>query len=340
MPKNNYFVQVPDTCDDPIWDEIISRIPEPEVVDGMEFIERKVLKTSIPNKKNKRGETQNLARQSGTGKRDETLLGSFEKGIDTREMPPKLINEDGHLYLYGGYGRAAIFEELGYSAWIYDNYKFNQSKRNSLQSTNVEVLEDAAISDNGSAKSKPAQKSDYVSILVRRIRDHGWNRDQMEAWFANIEHCLTKRQVTEYITSAIRTETAQGRIEWYNEKEINKKVLNEDPSLIILNTTDAEKGNNQRFIRTLWSMMDSYVQSNGKTQSYCFWNSQACSHEDIDDAHFAAENLMNEYVSDILKFAAAVNYHETKPCQPTKVVFQKHGCDKLVGDVVDYPAID
>ena len=96
MSKNNYFVQVPDTCDDPIWDEIISRIPEPEVVDGMEFIERKVLKTTVPNKKNKRGETQNLARQSGTGKRDETLLGSFEKGIDTREMPPKLINEE-HL---------------------------------------------------------------------------------------------------------------------------------------------------------------------------------------------------------------------------------------------------
>jgi hypothetical protein len=115
------------------------------------------LTTSTPNEE-QTGETQNLARQAGTWKRDETLLGSFEKGIDIREMPPKLINEDGHLSLYGGYGRAAIFDELGYPVWVYDIYEYDESTRNSLQTTDLEVLEDAAISDNGSAKSKPGQR--------------------------------------------------------------------------------------------------------------------------------------------------------------------------------------
>lgn len=339
MPKNTYFLQVPNTCDDPAWSDILSRIPAPEQADGMRFVERKVLTTSTPNKKNKRGETQNLARQAGTGKRDETLLGSFEKGIDVREMPPKLINEEGYLSLYGGYGRASIFDELGYSVWVYDIYEYDESTRNTLQTNDLEVLEDAAISDNGSAKSKPAEKSDYVGILVRRIKAHGWNRDQMVEWFNHIEHCLTKRQVAEYITSAIRQETAEGRIEWFKEHEINQIVANFDPSLIVLNTTDAEKGNNQRFIRTARSMMRSYVNSGGKTQGYCLWNSQASSHEGIDDAHVAAENIMNEFVDECLEFAAAVNFFKTKACEPQKVVFQKIGSDSLVGEVVDYPAL-
>ena len=337
--KKTYFLQVPQTCEDPAWNDIIFKIPAPEQADGMRFVERKILMTSTPNKKNKRGETQNLARQAGTGKRDETLLGSFEKGIDIREMPPKLINEDGYLSLYGGYGRAAIFDELGYSAWVYDIYEYDQSTRNGLQTNDLEVLEDAAISDNGSAKSKPAEKSDYVGILIRRIKDHGWNRDQMQEWFDSIEHCLTKRQVAEYISSAILKEHAEGRIEWFKEHEINQIVANHDPSLIILNTTDAEKGNNQRFIRTARSMMRSYVNSGGVTQGYCLWNSQASSHEGIDDAHIAAENIMNEFVDECMEFAAAINYFKTKPCKPQKVVFQKIGTDNLVGSVVDYPAL-
>ena len=339
MTKKIHFLQVPQTCDDTSWDNIKSKLPPEEQVDGMRFLDRKILLTSVPNRKNKRGETQNLARKAGTGKRDETLLGSFEKGIDIREMPPKLINEDGHLSLYGGYGRAVIFEELGYKVWVYDIYEYDESTRNSLQTTDLEVLEDAAISDNGSAKSKPAEKSDYIGILIRRIKDHGWDRDQMTEWFNSIEHCLTKRQVADYVTAAIREEMAEGRIEWFKEHEIAQIVANYDPSLIILNTTDAEKGNNQRFIRTVRTMMRSYINSGGVTQSYCLWNSQACSHEGIDDSHIAAENIMNEFVDECLEFSAAVNFFKTKACEPQKVIFQKIGSDNLVGEVVDYPAL-
>lgn len=336
MAKKNHFLQVPQTCNDPAWNDIIFKIPAPEQVDGMRFVERKVLTTSTPNKKNKRGETQNLARQAGTGQRDETLLGSFEKGIDIREMPPKLINENGHISLYGGYGRADIFEELGYTVWVYDIYEYDESTRNELQTNDLEVLEDAAISDNGSAKAKPAEKADYIGILIRRIKAHGWNRDQMVAWFNSIEHCLTKRQATTYITDAISKEMSMGRIESLKEHQVNQIVVNFDPSLIILNTTDAEKGNNQRFIRTARSMMRSYVNSGGKTQGYCLWNSKAYSHEHIDDAHSAAKNLMNEFVDECLEFAAAVNFFKTTPCEPQKVIFQKIGSDNLVGEVVDY----
>lgn len=339
MPKKTYFLQVPQTCDSPAWDDILSKIPAPEQADGMRFVERKVLKTSTPNKKNKRGETQNLARQAGTGKRDETLLGSFEKGIDVREMPPKLINEDGHLSLYGGYGRSDIFEELQYKVWVYDIYEYDGSSRNELQTNDLEVLEDAAISDNGSAKSKPAEKSDYVGILVKRIQDHNWDRNQMQLWFKSIEHCLTKRQVEDYITSAINKKSAIGRVEWYKKHEINQIVNNFDPNMTVLNTTNCEGGNTQRFYRTVLSMMRGYISSQGVTQEYCLWNSQAVSHQEIDDANMAAESIMNDFVETCVDFVGAMIKYQTKPCIPSKVVYQKIGGQSLVGEVVDYPAI-
>jgi len=340
MSKNKFFFKVPKTVDDTTWKAIVLAIPLPEIVDGMKWIDRKILETSVPNKKNKRGETQNLARQAGTGKRDETLLGSFERGIDVREMPPKLINEEGHLSLYGGYGRSVIFEELQYKVWVYDIYEYDESTRNELQTNNLEVLEDAAISDNGSAKSKPAEKSDYVGLLVKRIQDHQWDRNQMQLWFDSIEHCLTKRQVVEYITAAIRKESAIGRIEWYKEHEINQIVKNFDPNMTILNTTDCENGNTQRFIRTSMSMMRSYINSKGVTQEYCLWNSQAVSHQEIDDANVAAESIMNNFVDTCVDFVSAMAKYQTKPCVPSKVVYQKIGGQSLVGEIVDYPALD
>jgi hypothetical protein len=39
--KKNHFLQVPQTCSDPSLNEIIFKIPAPEQVDGMRFLERK-----------------------------------------------------------------------------------------------------------------------------------------------------------------------------------------------------------------------------------------------------------------------------------------------------------
>jgi hypothetical protein len=340
MTKNDYFYKVPTTFDDPAWEEIKAQMPKPQEIPGMKFVDRVVMATTVPNRKNHRGETQNPARKAGTGKRHETLKGSFEKGINARVAPPKLIQEKTCFGLFGGHGRHHIFDELQYPYWMYDIYKYDVSSRTSSQTNNEEVLEDAALGDNGDPVIKPAEKVDYVGMLVSRIKKHGWGRGECIAWFNNsIKHSLTQRQITDYTTAAIRKEMAEGRIEWFKEHEINQIVVNHDPSLIILNTTDAEKGNNQRFIRTARSMMRSYVNSGGKTQGYCLWNSQACSHEGIDDAHLAAENLMNEFVNECLEFAAAVNFFKTKACEPQKVVFQKIGSDNLVGEVVDYPAL-
>jgi hypothetical protein len=330
---NKFFHQVPQTGEVSNWQLILNSLPEPDIeVDGMTFVQRVIKSTSEPNRKNANNATENVARVAGTGTRDETLLGSFEKGIDIREMPPKLVDNA----LYGGYGRHEIFDELKYKFWVYDEYEFCEECRNELQKSNLDVLEDAAISDNGNAKSKPASKADYVSILVKRIKNYGWNRDQMKAWFDSIDNCLTKANVKDYISAAIKQEKASGCVEWLPLHAVEQCVAKECPDITILNTTNAEKGNSQRFIRTLPAMMNAYISTQGKTQEYCLWNSQAESHQELDDSAKNMVNIMQNSVDLILKFAAAVNFYGTSPCKATKRITQKIGVDEKIGLVVDY----
>lgn len=330
---NKFFHQVPQTGEIADWKQIIDALPEPDMeVDGMSFVQRVIKSTAEPNRKNANNATQNVARVAGTGTRDETLLGSFEKGIDIREMPPKIVDNS----LYGGYGRHEIFDELKYKFWVYDEYEFCEECRNELQKSNLDVLEDAAISDNGNVKSKPATKADYVALLVKRIQNYKWNRDQMKSWFDSIDHCLTKATVKDYISAAIKQEKASGCVEWLPIHSVEQCVAKECPNITILNTTNAEKGNNQRFVRTLPALMNAYISTQGKTQEYCLWNSQAESHQELDNSAKAMTEIMNDSIELILKFAAAHNFYGTEPCKATKRITQKIGEDKKIGIVVDY----
>ena len=127
MKKKQYFRTIPKDASDQqaLLQKIVDEglLPEPEETDGLVFVERIVLFTNQAIRKNSKGETQNPTRTAGTGSRDQTLVGSFQKGIDIREMPPKVIKCDLGLKLYGGFGRHEIFDDLEYEVWIYDVYR-------------------------------------------------------------------------------------------------------------------------------------------------------------------------------------------------------------------------
>lgn len=345
LTMKKHFYPVPQTGDPLDWKDIIAKLPEPEESDGMNFVERVILSTSSPNKKNKEtGENHNVARNGGTGNRDKSLLGSFSQGIDTREMPPKVLSDEGQDYLYGGFGRSEIFAELKYDFWVYDRYEYDEEKRNSLQKCAADVLQDAAISDNGKPSAKPPSKSDYVSILVDRIKKYQWDKVSMQKWFDGINHCLTKDQISEYIKDAISREKALGRVEWLKTCVVEQELKKECPDVTLLNTTNAQTGNTQRFMRTLIPMMKSYIDSDGITQEYCLWNSAAESHEELDDSAKAIDKNMESIVELMVDFVDTYRAQLRKdkchrPCKPTKRITQKIGVDEFVGKVSDYTSI-
>ena len=346
MKKKQYFRSIPKDASDQqaLLQKIVDEglLPEPEETDGLVFVERVVLFTNQAIRKNSKGETQNPTRTAGTGSRDQTLVGSFQKGIDVREMPPKVIKSDKGLKLYGGFGRHEIFDELEYEVWIYDVYRESASTRNELQADLGDVLDDASISDNGSFKSKPATKEDYVRILVKRIKSQGWGTEKCEQWFDSIEHCLNEKQISEYIKTAQLRDKADGVIEDVAQKTASSIVKNFDPKLALLNVTDAENGNLQRLLRMIPAIMNGYMNSKGRTQELCAFHTATPSHEAIDKSILAGQDIIDEFFDLIGDFEVARNFYKTKPCELTKVLYQKIGTknNNQVKTVVDFKDYD
>ena len=74
-----------------------------------------------------------------------------------------------------------------------------------------------------------------------------------------ISNIVSKDQVNEYISDAIRIENADGRVEWFKENDV-VQALTSKKEKAVLNTSDADKGNDQRYLRTLIAQMRAYVE--------------------------------------------------------------------------------
>ncbi len=348
MSKSQYM-SIPNSGDIKAWQSILDRMPTPVYeLDGMKFKERVILPTNQPNRKNHETNTNiNLARNGDTS-RDASQIGSFSQGIIPTEQPPRTIwlPEEEEDDLWGGFGRSVTFAELGIKYWVYDRYEYDESTRNNFQTSNLDVLEDQAISDNGRPSAKPPTKADYIAILIRRIQELGWDKDTIIKWFDTIDHCLTKDNVRDYANDAILREKALGRIEFLKENTAKAAVNSSCPGVTLLNASNGHKGNIQRFLRTLPSMMQEYVMTDGATQEYCFWNSTACSHEEVDDSAIELDKYMIKFMPLVEDFVDTYRFRVKKDathraCAPTKQIAQKIGeyDPEQMLKVVDYNCI-
>mgnify|MGYP001382909255 CR=1 FL=1 len=324
------------------WDEIIEQLDkyaprpesnEPKVSEGMRFVDRIVLPITQPLRKNSKGESYNDCRIGGDADRDDSLIASFEKGICIREYPPRVVNGK----LFAGYGRSPIFEICKYPVWVYDIFEW-------IEKEDTLLAENAAASDNGRPSSKQMTKSDYVSILVRRIQKNGWDRKRCQKWFDDeIDHNIGKKGTYVYITDAFKEVIASGHVEWYVKPNVDQRLkeFNDKNKLntLLLNTTAADKGNDQRFMRTLLSSMKQYIDSDGDPVEYVTWMSKPLNGVELDDAE---KGLIDKIIPDVVKtiqeFTVILDYKlnrdpSHKPFECSYRLNQKRGEDIDVGNI-------
>ena len=293
-----------------------SQITVPQIeLDGMEVVDRIVLPTDKPIRTNAKGETTNDTRVSGTGTRDESLIGSFEQGIDLTKFPPRLIkigeDEQGNdIYeLFGGWGRSEIFEVLDYRFWIYDVYEVDTEKGNKFQMNAEDIKEDAALADNGFAASKPLKKADYIKALKKRIRslelsDNEKGRETLKAWLKTVTNCVSKATANDYVTDAfLQLAQEDGNLESVKPDQVKSAAMLINPRLMILNTTDCvnsqgKVGNTQRLARLLHPAAKQY-NATKKPVEFVLHNSTCTSHEMIDDQNQGAQDMLDEVWKDI-----------------------------------------
>ena len=347
ISNKDFFYQIPETQDDPLWEKIIPEMNHyapPEKVEGMVFFSREVLPVSKPVRKSgEKNSNINLTRFSNP---DRDNLNTIEtRGLNVTCYPPKTvittelvdgepidpIEED----LFGGYGRSEKFDELGINFWVYDRY-VPSDQFGAMQKCLDDVFEDGGISDNGKVSSKAPSKQDYVGISLLKMERYGWKELELRAWYDSIEHALNDTQITSYIKDAIRIQTAQGRIDWKDQKYVKQQAKTQKlGKLIPLNTDGAEDGNRQRFERILVPAMKEYLKSH-ETQKLCLHNTKVSNHQDYDDANEAMVDLINEDLDLIVNFVDAWRVFKTQPIAVTTRVTEKIGEDDKIGVIVPY----
>ena len=349
-PKE-FFFQIPQTQDDPLWDEIKDKMntyAPPEDVEGMVHYRREVLPVSKPVRKSgDKNSNINLTRFSNPDRDNLNTIAT--RGLNVTCYPPKTvittelvdgepvdpIEED----LFGGYGRSDKFDELGIDFWVYDRY-VPSDQFGTMQKCLDDVFEDGGISDNGKVSSKAPSKQDYVGISLLKMERYGWKELELRAWYDSIEHALNDTQITSYIKDAIRIENAQGRIDWKDQKYVKQQAKTQKlGKLIPLNTDGAEDGNRQRFERILVPAMKEYLKTH-ETQSLCLHNTKVSNHQDYDDANEAMVALLKEDLKLISDFVDHWRVFKTDPIAVTHRVTEKIGEDDVVGVIVPFDVED
>ena len=347
ISNKDLFKQIPTTQDDPLWEKIITEMNHyapPEKVEGMVFFSREVLPVSKPVRKSgEKNSNINLTRFSNPDRDNLNTIGT--RGLNVTCYPPKTvittevldkepvdpIEED----LFGGYGRSEKFDELGINFWVYDRY-VPSDQFGVMQKCLDDVFEDGGISDNGKVSSKAPSKQDYVGISLLKMGRYGWKELELRAWYESIEHALNDTQITAYIKDAIRIQTAQGRIDWKDQKYVKQQAKTQKlGKLIPLNTDGAEDGNRQRFERILVPAMKEYLKSH-ETQALCLHNTKVSNHQDYDDANEKMVDLIQEDLDLIVNFVDAWRVFKTDPIAVTHRVTEKIGKDDVLGVIVPY----
>ena len=346
ISNKDLFYQIPQTQDDPLWDEIIKKMNNyapPEKVEGMKHYKREVLPVSKPVRKSgEKNSNINLTRFSNPDR--DNLHTIDTRGINITCYPPKTlittelvdgepvepIEED----LFGGYGRSEKFDELGINFWVYDRYK-RSDHFGKMQKCLDDVYEDGGISDNGKVSSKAPTKQDYIGISLLKMARYKWKELELRAWYDSIEHALSPDQISSYIKDAIRIQTAQGRIDWKDQKYVKQQAKTQKlGKLIPLNTDGAEDGNRQRLERILIPAMKEYLKTH-ETQRLCLHNTKVSNHQDYDDANEAMIDLLKEDLKLIVSFVDAWRVFKTEPIAITHRVTEKIGEDEIIGEIVE-----
>ena len=171
ISNKDLFYQIPQTQNDPLWEEIKEKMnlyAPPEKVEGMEFFSREVLPVSKPVRRS--GEDNSNLNLTRATNPDRDNLNTIEtRGLNVSCYPPKTvittdlvekepvdpIEED----LFGGYGRSGKFDELSINFWVYDRiyHPINLVKCRLVLRMSVKMLE------------YPIMEKYPVKHLLRRI---------------------------------------------------------------------------------------------------------------------------------------------------------------------------
>jgi hypothetical protein len=275
--------------------EIESKLPEPLKVPGWKFNGYQWRLLSQINTKDSEGNTDNSVRISGTGD-NETLQISLRKGIDVNKLTPSIYPNDN---LMNGFNRIKNLLEIGYKEWIFAEYVEDESTRSEFQESFEECLDDFRAAANAGDGQKVISDKEVEELARKRF---GHRKDQSKQsiakWIRTLDLNWSGQKIDGVANKVSKDFTRKGVIESYNRDEAQQFLNDNGIGADLLNTKDST-----RVARLYPQIMRNFVK-NGVTMDLALFDSDACSHEELDNRQKETLDELKEYDELVMQYAA------------------------------------
>tara|TARA_Y100001938_G_scaffold145757_1_gene223205 strand:- start:87 stop:1079 length:993 start_codon:yes stop_codon:yes gene_type:complete len=294
--------------------EIEKKLPKPLVRPGFTFIGYKWIKLSQIKYQDKAGNTFNPVRLDGTRK-NESLRESLRKGIDIRELTPSVYPNNN---LMNGHHRVYEMKYLGYTEWIFAIYQPDESSFTEFQDSLEDALEDFRFSANNCKGQKPVTVEEVTEGVRRRFEKTPLDKSKMVKYIKSLDLSFSGQQCDAIANKVIKDRSRKGVIEWFDRDKALEYV--DGLGVTLLNTNAGAKAQ-----RLLPCIMNNFVE-NGTTLEIATFDSDACSHDEIDEKQKNTLEELKELEELALKYAAAkltnpnIKPYNIKGSIPQKIV--------------------
>jgi hypothetical protein len=275
--------------------EIESKLPEPLKVPGWKFVDYRWRLLSQINTKNSEGNTDNSVRISGTGDNAE-LQDSLRKGIDITELTPSIYPDDN---LMNGFNRLKNLLEIGYKEWIFAEYVEDQLSRTEFQESFEDCLDDFRASANKGKGQKVITDKEVEELGRKRFQNRkDQSKQAISKWIRSLDLNWSGQKIDGVANKICKDFTRKGVIESYNRDEAQQFLDDKGIGADLLNTKDST-----RVARLYPQIMKNFVK-NGATMDLALFDSDACSHEEIDKRQKETIDELEEMDDLVMQYAA------------------------------------
>lgn len=274
--------------------EIESRLPEPLKVPGWKFNGYVWRLLSQINTKNVDGSTDNSVRTAGTGD-SESLQSSLSKGIDITELTPSIYPNDN---LINGFNRLKNLAAIGYIEWIFAEYVPDESTRTEFQESFDECLDDFRASANKGKGQKIISDNDVEELGRKRFQNRKDQSKQVIAkWIRTLDLNWSGQKVDGVSNKIFKNFTRKGVVESYNRDEAKQYLIENGIGANLLNTKDSTR------VDRLYPQIMRNFSENGVAMDLALFDSDACSHEELDKRQSDTIEELKEMDELVMKYA-------------------------------------
>lgn len=275
--------------------QIESKLPEPLKIPGWKFNGYRWRNLNQINTKNSDGSTDNGVRIAGTGDA-ESLQSSLSKGIDITELTPSIYPNNN---LINGFNRLKNLLELRYKEWIFAEYVEDESTRTEFQESFDECLDDFRATANRGKGQKVISDKEVEELGRKRFQNRkDQSKQSISKWIRTLDLNWSGQKVDGVANKICKDFTRKGVIESYNRDEALQYLTENGIGADLLNTKDST-----RVARLYPQIMRNFVE-NGVTMDLALFDSDACSHEELDKRQTDTIEELKEMDELVMKYAA------------------------------------